>query len=506
MKKMKTNKLILSLVVVLLGVSCSEDFFDVPTTKNATAEAAAKAAEADPSKVASFVDAIYNVLVQYDLQSTNHDAFGYMAILHATDMMTEDIVMSPLSWFNYDYLHDNREWDYRRTNVIWRYFYTAISGANNVLGMTSAESDSKDILVMRGQALALRALSYFYLVQLYQHVYPVVTTGNDASGVPLYYAGNEDKESITARASVQTILAQIEEDLTTAVANLDGWSRSTKNQIDQSVANGLLARYYLLVEKYPEAIAAAQKARANYSVMPANGIYDGFMNIGNSEWMWGFDHNAETTSLYASFFSHISNLTGGYAGINYAARYIDKRLYESIPGSDARKRWFQDTTDFRDAPTAVARNADGSEAAVTWKLHLANIKFGYDGAFTQDYLYMRASEMVLIEAEALAHTNNSAAATLLRTELLSKRDQGWNKNSVTVDDVWQQRRIELWGEGFAMFDLKRLNKGIDRNYTDSNHYPSAKLVVPAGDKRWIYRIPQSEIQENPDIPEADNNE
>ena len=502
---MKTNKLILLLWVTLLSVSCSDEFFDVTNTATLTAEAAAKAAEADPSKVASFIDAVYNVLVQYNLYNTSHDAFGYMAILHATDMMSEDIVMSPLNWFNYDYLHENREWDYRRTNVIWRYFYTAIAGANNVLGMTSADSDSKDILALRGQALALRAFSYFYLVQLYQHVYPVVNGGADLPGVPLYYAGNEDTESITARASVNTILAQIESDLTTAVANLDGWSRGTKNQIDYNVANGLLARYYLLVQNWDGAIDAAQKARTGYPIM--TNIYDGFMNIGNAEWIWGFDHNAETTTLYASFFSHISNLTGGYAGVNYAARYIDKRLYESIPATDGRKKWFQDTNDPRPAPTAVAKNADGSDAAVSWKLHLANIKFGFDGAFTMDYLYMRASELVLIEAEALAHKGSGTqAATLLKNELLSKRDASWNQSSVTVDDVWQQRRIELWGEGFATFDLKRLNKGIDRTYSGTNHYPSAQFKIEPGDKRWIYRIPQSEIQENADIPEADNNE
>jgi hypothetical protein len=425
-----------------------------------------------------------------------------MAILHATDMMSEDIVMSPLHWFNYDYLHDNRAWDYRRTNVIWRYFYTAISSANNVLGMTSAESTSKDVLALRGQALALRAFSYFYLVQLYQHVYPVVNGGADLPGVPLYYAGNEEQESITARASVKTILAQIEDDLTTAIGNLDGWSRgTTKNKIDYNVANGLLARYYLLTEQWDNAIDAAQKARTGYPIM--SDIYDGFMNIGNTEWLWGFDHNAETTTLWASFFSHISNLTGGYAGSGLAPRLIDRRLYENIPETDARKKWFQSAS----SATTFTPQAGISEEAIAWKAPYANLKFGYDGAFTMDYIYMRASEMVLIEAEALANLGKgSEAATLLKAELLSKRDPSWNQASVTVDDVHLQRRIELWGEGFATFDLKRLNKGIDRTYSGTNHYPSAQFKINAGDKRWIYRIPQSEIQENPDISETDNNE
>jgi len=40
---------------------------------------------------------------------------------------------------------------------------------------------------------------------------------------------------------------------------------------------------------------------------------------------------------------------------------------------------------------------------------------------------------------------------------------------VPSNEIWWQRRVELWGEGFATFDVKRLNKGIIRNYTNTNH-------------------------------------
>ena len=64
---MKTNKIItLLLGVVLLGTACSDDFFDVKTTDRLTSEDAARTMEEDPSKLAGFVDAIYNLMVQYD--------------------------------------------------------------------------------------------------------------------------------------------------------------------------------------------------------------------------------------------------------------------------------------------------------------------------------------------------------------------------------------------------------------------------------------------------------
>jgi hypothetical protein len=71
--------------------------------------------------------------------------------------------------------------------------------------------------------------------------------------------------------------------------------------------------------------------------------------------------------------------------------------------------------------------------------------------------------------------------------------------------VLLQRRIELWGEGFAGLDLKRLNKGFDRNYEGNNHLAGFIIAVPAQDERWTYQLPQREIQENTHISESEQN-
>ncbi|MDN3671470.1 RagB/SusD family nutrient uptake outer membrane protein [Flavobacterium branchiarum] len=67
-----------------------------------------------------------------------------------------------------------------------------------------------------------------------------------------------------------------------------------------------------------------------------------------------------------------------------------------------------------------------------------------------------------------------------------------------VDEVIFQRRIELWGEGFRFFDLKRTNSDLDR--TGANHnstYVGGVFSVPASDKRWQWLIPRAEINANP---------
>ena len=122
-----------------------------------------------------------------------------------------------------------------------------------------------------------------------------------------------------------------------------------------------------------------------------------------------------------------------------------------------------------------------------------------------DYMYMRVAEMYLIEAEALAHQGEEAAAATAIKPLMQARISGWNAATITAEEVYHQRRIELWGEGFSYFDLKRLNKGIDRTYEGNNHLPGFVLKVNALASTWRYQIPRQEMQENAYLSEADQN-
>ncbi|MDQ3277735.1 MAG: RagB/SusD family nutrient uptake outer membrane protein, partial [Bacteroidota bacterium] len=113
-----------------------------------------------------------------------------------------------------------------------------------------------------------------------------------------------------------------------------------------------------------------------------------------------------------------------------------------------------------------------------------------------DLVLMRASEMYLIEAEAKARMNDATAANVL-FQLVSKRDPAYVQSVLTgenlINHILIQRRIELWGEGFRFYDLKRLNQPLDRR--GANHDPAVATVlqVPAGDVQWEFLIPQDEI-------------
>jgi hypothetical protein len=510
MKITRISTLMLGVVAAVTMNSCGEKFLDGEITSELDAGTAASLIETDPDALNAYLNGIWSFMVSFNVtgsSSSPHDDFSYMSVLHSTDMMSEDITCYNFHWFGYDYQFDNRMSTYRRTLVDWLTFYTMIEKSNEILDLFTEEPETPEAKGIMGQAYAVRGMSYYYLIQLYQQYLKDANTFDyDAKGVPMRYSkidnlSDEEKKDRAGRNTVKMVFDQIESDLTKSVDLLNaGYQRpggaSGKDFIDASVANGLLARYYLMSQQWQKAADAAKAARTNYDIMDEKGLKDGFTDITNGEWMWGFDHNSETNTSLASFFSHMSNLVPGYAGLKYSGHGISDWLYNQMSDTDLRKaNWFNDPQG------SLYSNPELPGASQPYAI----LKFGGDANWEMDYVYMRASEMVLIEAEAYAHLGDGAKAATVLKELMEKRDPAWNKTSVTVNDVWIQRRIELIGEGFSFFDLKRLYEGIDRTKC-SNHMTGFEFVVAAGAKDWTYQIPYREIQENDEIDEKDQNQ
>ena len=486
---MKVLKYIAASLVALVGFnSCSSDYLDTEYTTYLGEKEAAAAAASNPDV---FLNGIWSQMVAYE---GDHTQYGYLSWLMFLQVMGEDMAHeNGQTNYLYDYQLDYREEQWVRTRLIWQGFYSLIDKANAIISLYPEGGTNVNEKGLLGQAFAIRGMSYTYLIQVYQdYLNEDGTFKTEAPGVPVYFNAADGKtaEEIDAakgRNTVGFVLEQAGKDLEKAVELLSaGYERPSKNYIDFSVASGLLARYYLLTQQWDKAAKAANDARQGYSIMGNEDLHAGFNDINNAEWMWGFKHTTETATSYASFFSWMDTKGMGYGAL-WGAVTIDKKLYDQIADTDYRKSLF------------VGPNGDGKIAPY------ANLKFITKASWLSDYLYMRASEMVLIEAEAYARQNQGAKAAEVLKELMKNRQPDWNKSSVTVEDVYLQRRIELWGEGFTYFDLKRQNKGIDRSY-EGNNYPAGwKLVVPAHDVRWTYQIPLTEIQENFNISEEDQN-
>ena len=77
-----------------------------------------------------------------------------------------------------------------------------------------------------------------------------------------------------------------------------------------------------------------------------------------------------------------------------------------------------------------------------------------------------------------------------------------------INDILKERRKELYGEGFATFDILRSERGLERT---GNHLDYGGLYTfPPYSWRLIFQIPSSELKNNKALvdevwPEGDQN-
>lgn len=411
-----------------------------------------------------------NYLIQFSTNGAGaHDDFGYKSILTGLDHMTNDLIMVSSHWFNSYYMYVARNVENSRNRMVWNFYYKVVYNMNEILKLMPAET-SGDSSYLKGRALAMRANAYLDLVRLY-------AVGEQ--GIPYYSLGdNEVYEA--GRVPTSQVYGYIENDLLKAYDLLAGYNRTSKEMVNQNIVAGFLARLYLTTGNYAKAAQFAKAARTGYAPMSVSALKEGFQFISNPEWMWGSDINGSTSTVYASFFSHMSNANDGYAGLLGVYRQVDRRLFTKISETDERLDWFY----FQGYP-------------------LYHNKFHDDTFFEGDYLYMRAAEFYLIEAEALARSGNEAGAKQVLFDLISKRDPGYvlstNTGAALLAEIRTHKKIELWGEGAEFFDMKRLKEPLVRTYTGTNHASFGRLDIPSGDPRFNFMIPQAELDANPDV-------
>lgn len=73
----------------------------------------------------------------------------------------------------------------------------------------------------------------------------------------------------------------------------------------------------------------------------------------------------------------------------------------------------------------------------------------------------------------------------------------------TSDEIWKERRRELYGEGFALPDIKRLQKPLER--VGEEHWCDV-ISLPANSPRMMFPIPADELDYNKSATSDDQNE
>lgn len=381
-------------------------------------------------------------------------------------------------------------------NNYWRFTYEAIARANNVIANVPAVS-MDDGLKNRiiGEAKFIRAYSYFNLVNIFGRV-------------PLKILPQLTQETIHVPLSeVSGIYLQIEKDLTEAAEVLPvSYSSADIGRITKGAALTMLGKVSLFQQKWTEATGYFQQVEALgiYSLLPDYADNFKLANenssesifeiqqltgqnpmIGNAMNQWfappaegGYYFNAPTQSLVNAF-------------ERSATGEVDPRLDASV-GRDGQP-WLN----------GDLFSAGWSSTGFLTKKHqqpLSEVSSSLKGDGDLNYIYLRYSDLLLMNAEAYNETGNTELA---KTNLnkVRQRARASFKGTLPVDlladvattdqnvlrtAIQHERRVELAQEFHRYFDLTRWGKtvaeaalGKDYNYETKRYFPIPQAEVDA---------------------------
>ena len=448
---------------------------------------------------------------------TRPDDWGFLMMSFSNDIEAADVVLanSGYNWFSACGNLSSRNADYANPYVRYAAPYNEIAAANEVLNAYPQPYEGAEVIHKVAQARAIRAFAYLNLAPYFQFGYAA-----GAADLPCVPLVTETTENFTEnpRATVAEIYDLIISDLTFAIENLEGYVRTDRSRIDQQVAYGLRARAYLNMEEWALAAADASKAAAGYTPASLAEISKPFLyDIGEHNWIWGYDMRSDIAlaNPYATSSSWLRSFSGdGYAAACQVYACINQLLYDKIPATDVRKGWWVDAS--MESPLLESVTWDGVSGSDVAGLEIDNVKMAFlpytnvkfgmyqVGGTTndEDWPFMRVEEMILIQVEGLAKSGQTAeAVALLEDFVQTYRDPSYSVDDggrSLEDEIWFQRRVELWGEGFSNSDTRRLNKPLVRFHegAPSNVPEAFRFNMTADDGWWLMRFTSAEMNTN----------
>lgn len=532
---MKNNKIYLSLFAAGALFTACNDLDQLPNSNIVTEDQKEDAVALNPDLAAAAVNALPDQVNSYMTEYETHIDVGWASMMLMTDTRGQDMpsALNNYQWYTAALEMSDFGGRYYDNLYYWNYCYAQVRSANMVVSAVPASEDP-ELMYYRAQGLTFRAYAYYNLAQMYCFTYM-----KDPNGltVPLILDTNMNETAANgcARATAAELYAQIKSDLTEAIglfkaAEAQGVDRTSmvnatiaKTFASTEVALGLRARAHMMTNDWAAMAADADEAiklAAEKGMVPyerTEVAVPTFHDLSQAGIMWGMyaDPGESEYRGVANWASHMTGWqTNGYAAAG-VYRCVNKKLYEAIPSSDVRKGWWLNASakPSSSLPGAYSNYVTSGYAAAGNEAFppYATVKFGSvgdaptaSGAIATPM--MRVEELYLMLAEGQGMQNASTGMATLKNFVTSYRDPGYSKTASSPEAlqelVWEQRRIELWGEGFAYYDLMRLQKGIDRR---GGGFPAEVVFNIAPDNTvLLFDIPQSEIQRNPLIVNGTN--
>ena len=516
---MKTHIYISIAVALLIAASCDKMNQLEPQGGNSLTSQVLQTNQTVPSRINASFNGMFTKLGAPDsvFGSGRPDDWGFLMIGFSGDIEAADVVLvnSGYNWFSTCGALTSRNADYANPYVRYAAPYNEIAAANEVIRSYPEGTTDQAAIYNIAQAHAIRAFAYLNLAPYFQFGY--AAGGRDLPCVPIV---TEDTENFTEnpRASVEEVYQLIISDLTYAIENLEGYVRPNKSRIDVQVAYALRARAYLNMQEWALAAADAEKALEGYSPATMAEVSKPFLyDINEHNWIWGYDMQTDVAmeNPYATSSAWLRSFSGdGYSAGTQVYSCCNSLLYDRIPDTDVRKGWWVNSE--LESPLLAGVTWDGVSGNAVGPLEIDNVKTPFlpytnvkFGMFTvggtsndEDWPFIRAEEMILVQAEGLVKSGQTQEGkAVLEDFVRTYRDPSYSTDAggrTLEDEIWFQRRVELWGEGFSNPDTRRLNKPLVRFHegTASNVPAAFRFNMPADDGWWLMRFTSSEKNTN----------
>lgn len=393
-------------------------------------------------------------------------------------------------WGNYKDLSSyqyNTEYWRNRLDQTWNKAYALILNCNKILETIDGNKNlftDGSYYIIKGEALALRAMLHFDMLRLFG---PVYSKDSDKKAIPYYTKQTNSPEPIlTAQEVMEKITTDYEDALNylandpvktegTMMSNTEDGSsnflRYRALRLNYYAVEALMARAYLYMGNKTEAFKYATDVikTADQNIFP---FVDKNLVIGSpadpdrifsSEVLFALTNTSRGT-IHKNFFDP-SRLP------NYVFRMDDSMMSNLVYGGAATTGGYQDDYRYRACWMATGSN----RYFYKYSDMVAN------GSIQNTMIPMvRLGEMFLIAAES---QSGDLKAGVQYVNALRRNRGVANLTTLTPDLLKYEYIRELYGEGQLFFLYKRLNSDIITSATSSKNPKASDLifVVPLPD-------------------------
>jgi len=393
----------------------------------------------------------------------------------------------------------------------WRTAYYGIYGTNVVIESID-DNDSEELRQLKGENLFLRALMHFDLLRGFARPY----SQNPDSNLGVMIRDNTDASALPARSTVRESYEFVVNDLLKAAELMT----DAKDPIyaTREAAWALLARAYLYMERYDQALEYADKViqSGRYQLLETSrlGEYFTYLPEANPETIFAIKH-LSTENRGRSSIGSMYHGDGGWGEIYASKPYRD--LLDKYP-HDERHKFIEPAYILDEEGNRIP---DPSEDVG----YLLDKRNGISKYFITKYtrqenipmlsspVVLRLAEMYLIKAEAYANLPGRESEALEMVNVIRERAGLSGSDLYTTGDlkghnsvldvVLEERWLELAWEGHRAMDQFRNNRPIDRRYTNAGAWSGPEVIQPDSPS-IVHLIPEAELTLNPNLVQNPN--